>query len=188
MGSLLGEAGLGGLGFAGAAPREARRASAAFLRGSKTKASCGVAKKGGARPCVFESDGQRLIARGTIVARRAAPNTDTIEVCVPKGSPAEVRQAANAVLRGLKAGVGVRTVKGASMLSGRKGRAKAELPGACIQVRVSKKMRETAARAISAEMAARFPAPAKVAAKGGKKEEAKGLAPTLGAGRKGKRR
>lgn len=163
--------------------REAHRIGGAFLRGKKAKGSCVVGKP---QDCHYSTDGRELLVRGKVVAKRSAPNTDTIEVCLNPRATAEERGAASVIMRGLRAGIGVKTAKDEQVrITGRKGRSGTAWPGGCVQVHVPKKLRVKAAAAITKELvsslgpapkpkkASKAKAPAKKAKKAGKKKAKK---------------
>lgn len=149
MGHLLGSDDLMGLAGLGESParHSAGKAASAFLRGHHRKVGCG-----GRHACAYESTGLKLSAKGEVVARRSAPNTDLVEVCVPGAGKPEARMAAQAIMRGLKAGIGVREVRDSLRVTGRKGRAATAWPG-CVTVKVPKAAREQAAAVIASELA-----------------------------------
>lgn len=138
--------------------REARRVIAAFLRGETARGAC--TGKGEARKCVIVSRRNTLEVGGEVVASRDGRN---LSICVASKATMEkrgkrqreteeakdVRVAASALLRRV-AGVAVRTDAEGQRLLAAGGRASLLVPGACIQVRISKR---DAARLLSASKA-----------------------------------
>lgn len=144
-------AGLGSLSTqAGAPSNDAKRVVSAFVEGRPASSGCG--KKDGA-VCEMVSDGTTLRVGTTVLASKAAPNTDTIRVCIPphveKTARAKgVQAVARALMNVLKTGLDVRRAGAHEMrLAGKGGRARTAVPmGECLTVTISKAMREDAAK------------------------------------------
>lgn len=162
-------AGLGRLTAKGssAPSKDAKRVVAAFVRGEAARGACSP-KKG----CEIIASGGELKVGDLVLARRPASTTSHVSVCVPErgemvklksGKTVEaqkskdVRAAAGALLKAVGTGLGIRTDSaGIRRLVGAHGKRAAEVPGACLVVKLNKKQAAMAAAGLEATGEARM--------------------------------
>lgn len=144
------------------ATKDTNKVVGGFVRGLRGQGACKGGGSKGPRVCEITSNGLELKVGSFTLAKRVAPNTDSIEVCIPsratlvtdkngKTSEAQdskdVRAAAGSALRVLRAGFGVRTGSdGMRRISTRRG-ARALVPtgGQCLTIKLTSEMQREAA-------------------------------------------